>query len=255
MEYCLVGGLEANALTQLQSPVPDTNRKLYKHSRSNFGIIAQIEEDGRVSAVVLSVQEQFRKGALHKSLIFPGGSLNPGETDKVNLIRELGEEISCGQNPLSIQHESVSFVLELKKPGDYGGRLTQNFWYLPMSDAIKLRGEEQPELMESDGACLGRPTLSDVSRIILRKDLKLAHLAAVVVFMGKLMNSTLAQKVFHIEEAISKKVRERYYIDIEPYLSKTHFFLDRLRGCKDHKEYVQNLHLFCKDLEKARRTV
>ncbi|HQC41857.1 MAG TPA: NUDIX domain-containing protein [Verrucomicrobiota bacterium] len=255
MGYCPLGGLGTNALTQLQSPVPDTKRKPCKHSRSNFGIIAQIEEDGKVSAVVLSVQEQFKKGALHRSLIFPGGSLNPGETDKVNLIRELGEEISCDQSPLSIQHESVSFVLELKKPGDYGGRLTQNFWYLPMSEAIKLRGEEQPELMESDGACLGRPTLLDVSKIILQKDLKLAHLAAIVVFMGKLMNSTLARKAFHIEDAMSKKIRERYLLQIEPYLSRTHLFLERLRSCKEHKEYVQNLHSFCKDLEKARRTV
>lgn len=254
MPYFSFSSLGTNGLTRLELPVLGSRQKLYRRSRSNFGIIARIEEQGKVSAVVLSVREKFRKCALHKSLIFPGGSLNPGETDKANLIRELGEEISCDQKPLNVQHENVSFVLELKKPGDHGGRFTQNFWYLPMSEVIKLRGEEQPELMESDGACLGRPTWLDVSEIVLRKDLKLAHLAAIVIFMGKLMDSKLAEKFFDIDKAVSQKVREHYHAQIEPYLHKTHFFLNRLRGCKEHKEYVQNLHSYCRDLEKARRT-
>ena len=104
---------------------------MHKQCRSNFGIIAKIQSDGVVSAVSLTVEEKFRKNALHKSWIFPGGSMNPGETDKINLVRELGEEISKEQKVLEIPHEDISFVLELKKPGDFGGRLTQNFWYSP----------------------------------------------------------------------------------------------------------------------------
>ena len=225
---------------------------MHKQCRSNFGIIAKIQSDGVVSAVSLTVEERFRRNALHKSWIFPGGSQNPGETDKINLVRELGEEISKEQKVLEIPHEDISFVLELKKPGDFGGRLTQNFWYVPMSEAITLRGEEQPDLLESDGACLGQPTLMDIADIVTKKDLKLAHLAGVVVFMGRLLNSETARRYYKVEPEVSAAIRGRYGELIEPYLRKTYFFLERLRKCRDHKEYTQILYSYCKVLNNVR---
>ncbi|MBO4715442.1 MAG: NUDIX domain-containing protein [Verrucomicrobia bacterium] len=225
---------------------------MHKQCRSNFGIIAKIQSDGVVSAVSLTVEEKFRKNALHKSWIFPGGSMNPGETDKINLVRELGEEISKEQKVLEIPHEDISFVLELKKPGDFGGKLTQNFWYIPMSEAITLRGEEQPDLLEPDGARLGQPTLMDIADIVTRKDLKLAHLAGVVVFMGRLLNPETARRYYKVEPEVSNAIRGRYGELVEPYLRKTYFFLERLRKCMDHKEYTQILYSYCKVLNNVR---
>ena len=224
-----------------------------KLCRSNFGIIAKIENNGAVLAVSLTVEERFRRNALHKSWIFPGGSQNPGETDKMNLVRELGEEISKEQKVLEIPHEDISFILELKKPGDFGGRLTQNFWYIPMSEAIILRGEERSDLLEPDGARLGQPILVDIADIIVKRDLKLAHLAAAVVFMGRLLNSETARRYYKVESEVSAAIRSRYGELVEPYLRKTYFFLERLRKCRDHKEYTQVLYSYCKVLGDVRK--
>lgn len=232
-----------------------TNQELHKHSRSNFGIIAKIEASGFVSAVVLTVEDKYRHNALHKSWIFPGGSMEPGETDRVNLVRELGEEISFNRDVLTIPLETIDFILELKKPGDYGGRLTQNFWYVPLTDSIRLRGDEKADLMEDDGACLGKPMIIDVADIILRRDFKLAHVAAATVFMERLMDEKVAGKVYRMSAEMSKNIRSRYFDRLEPYIKKTHHFLELLRPCRDRKEYTQILYRYGRLLNYIREKI
>ncbi|MBR5691154.1 MAG: hypothetical protein IKX46_04295, partial [Verrucomicrobia bacterium] len=82
--------------------------------------------------------------------------------------------------------------------------------------------------------------------------LKLAHLAGVVVFMGRLLNPETARRYYKVEPEISNAIRGRYGELVEPYLRKTYFFLERLRKCRDHKEYTQILYSYCKVLNNVR---
>ena len=118
------------------------NRKSVQFCRSNFGIIADIRDTGEVFAVVLTVKEKYRHRTATQNWIFPGGSQNPGESDKQTLVRELKEEISCEQKDLGIHYEDIHIILNLKKPADSGGLMTQNFWYIPASKVTDLRGDK-----------------------------------------------------------------------------------------------------------------
>ena len=230
------------------------NRKSVQFCRSNFGIIADIRDTGEVFAVVLTVKEKYRHRTATQNWIFPGGSQNPGESDKQTLVRELKEEISCEQKDLGIHYEDIHIILNLKKPADSGGLMTQNFWYIPASKVTDLRGEEQPQLREPDGALLGCPEMQSVDVIFRRQNMKLAHLAAIFIFMGKLMNKELSKKCFNVSPEVSALIRERYYNIVAPYLRKTHFFLERVRQSRSKENYARVLYSYFKVLDGLRQS-
>ena len=71
--------------------------------------------------------------------------------------------------------------------------------------------------------------------------------------MGRLLNSETARRYYKVESEVSAAIRSRYGELVEPYLRKTYFFLERLRKCRDHKEYTQVLYSYCKVLGDVRK--
>lgn len=221
--------------------------------RSNFGILTRFTEQGRVLVLTMSVKDYYhRRKSLHESIIFPGGSMLQGETDKENLLRELAEEISLKQQKLNMDPESLRAVLSLHKPSDFGGGMIQSFWYMPFTDSIHLRTEDEPFLLESDGAKLGPPQLMDIEDFLLRKDVKLAHFAAAIVFLGKLEGNHKDNYYKGVNADLKELIREQYGTRFEAFLQKTRVFLLKLRYCCTRESYNRLLYNYSRALGKSR---
>ncbi len=75
-------------------------------------VAAEIEQDGRYL-----ITQRNPHAVLPLLWEFPGGKVEPGETDEEALIRELMEEIgvgvSVGQRAMHVSHEYDSYTLDL----------------------------------------------------------------------------------------------------------------------------------------------
>lgn len=179
-------------------------------SRSNFGIIYSIAENGAIFVVAIPAREKnpatFR---FEDKLEFPGGSSLKGEDDSDTIKRELGAELQFRQAPISIK--SIHHIWGKKKKGDFGkggGIHTQNFWAVILGES-DFRDEREPEYCEPDGAILGIPVKMEILEFVKNSRTKKAHKKAAIRFIRMAANKSGPQ-TFSLPVDMWRNVARQY---------------------------------------------